>query len=97
MSVAYQRIEDKLKQAKEKERKLMKLLYIIKKRGVPIDEIFDEVNSTKSSLERSKLSPTKPSIPKLDLETLEKEDSDDFEPEDGLFDSGLHQTKTLSN
>eukprot|EP00359_Climacostomum_virens_P001902 CAMPEP_0204899460 /NCGR_PEP_ID=MMETSP1397-20131031/1869_1 /ASSEMBLY_ACC=CAM_ASM_000891 /TAXON_ID=49980 /ORGANISM="Climacostomum Climacostomum virens, Strain Stock W-24" /LENGTH=330 /DNA_ID=CAMNT_0052067425 /DNA_START=59 /DNA_END=1051 /DNA_ORIENTATION=- len=90
MSLAMQQMEDKLQKAREKEQRLMKLLYIIKKRGVPIEEIYDnEVSSTNSSLDRpAKFSPSKPAIPKLELDSVDKEeDSEDFESDDDLFDS----------
>jgi hypothetical protein len=84
-----QHLEDKLQKAEEKEQRLMKLLYIIKSQGIPIEEIYEQQVSSTSSSSRPLQTPyNKPTIPKLDLETAENEESEDYEEsEDDLFDS----------
>jgi hypothetical protein len=62
-----QQMEEKLQEASEKEGRLMKLLYLLKKRGVPIEDIYDnEVSSTNSSVDRLPKS-SQPEVPMLDL------------------------------
>jgi hypothetical protein len=84
-----QQLEDKLQSAEEREQRLMKLLYIIKSQGIPIEEIYEQqVGSTSSSSRPPRTPYNKPTIPKLDLETAEDEESEDYEAsEDDLFDS----------
>lgn len=95
-----QQMESKLKHSQEKEQKLMKLLYVLKQRGVPIEEIYDnEVSSANSSVDRpAKALPPKPNIPMLDLDLATMEDSEDFESdEEDLFDSASPYGKTFSS
>lgn len=88
LATSMNQLEEKLELAKDREKRLMKLLYVLKKRGVPIEEMYeyDEKCRANSGNRSGNLLATM-SVPKLDLESADNEESSDYDDsDDDLFD-----------
>jgi hypothetical protein len=83
-----QGMEENLRLAKDRERRLMKLLYVLKERGVPIEELYEQEVSSQGDSGRQGMrhSPSKQAVPKLELDCYEKEESEEYDSDSDLFD-----------
>jgi hypothetical protein len=81
-----QDMEESLRLSKDRERRLMKLLYVLKEQGVPVEELYEQEGSSQGDSGRQGLrySPSKQSGPKLELDCFEKEE--EYDSDSDLFE-----------